>query len=685
MRRHKSGILARWYETQFNPERLRRFPVSGTDNLHREAAVVEFLTPLFALLAAYFETSESRFRDVYLNERLRYAPHREDPAVRLAFFSEVIPPDEAAILNIVSAEIRESLQQSLRDMHASLLAHGSSEPVNLLALGDCLMTELRAFLPAQCRVQGIDLEMRELYFSAVNRMGISTEDVTRFLKANRMDLIGLSFLTYEGLPLYSALLREAGTLTGSQINERVTVLVKSIREFIMALRDFTDAPFLLHNASGLPLTRWRKHMGFLPPLSRRRRRVLEVLNRSIRELADHTANTILIDEWAIASERGHREMARAVIPARIAKHAHFHTAHFGRYLAEMYADIVRSFRGLRKAKVLLVDFDGTLWDGVMAEGGVNHHHDRQKLLRQLKEGGMLLVAVSKNNPSNVRWNEMTLQQSDFALMKITWNPKVQSIREAADVLDLGVDSFAFIDDNPAECDLVRTQVPGVQVLDARDAYTWRSMERLLAFPNTRETEEARARTEQYRTQAARREALVYAIDYPAMMASLEMKVRFGTASRRRLDRVGELIQRTNQFNTTTIRYSKAELQALLQSSRHAIYFGDVSDKFGNLGIVAVVIIERRNDEVVFDSFVMSCRAMGFGLEQLMLRMVMDSERSATRYVGRFIATDRNSPASTLYTDAGFVQRTNTEWVTEATSVRPGIPSWISVVQADSAP
>jgi FkbH-like protein len=681
LRKHETAVLNRWYETQFDAQRLRHFQIAGADRMTRSTASREFLIPLFRLLLAYIKTGECRFRDVYLNERLRYAPHREDPAIRKAFFEEVIPPDECAILDIIELELRDSVREVLLDLHATLLAGPGGAPVNLLAVGDCLMTELRAFLLARCREEGIHLDMRELYFSASAGNGISTQDITRYLQSNRMDVIALSFLTYQGLPLYPALLREAENLSASEADNRVTVIVKAIRQFVTDLREFTDAPFLLHNASGLPLSRWRKHLPLLPPLSARSQVLLELLNTAIQDLAQHTPNVILVDEHAIAVDRGHRNSARPIIPRKIAAGAHFHPSHFGQYLAETYTDILRSFRDLRKAKVLFLDFDGTLWDGLMAEGSVNQYHDRQQLLRRLKDGGMLLVAISKNNSSVLRWSEMTLQPTDFALMKVNWNPKVQSIREAADVLDLGLDSFVFIDDNPAERELVRTQVPAVCVLDAHDPYTWHSMERLLCFPNTRETEEARVRTEIYRTQAARREALVHAVDYPAMMASLEMTVRFGKASTAELARVSELIQRTNQFNTTTIRYTKAELRALLHDPLHALYFADVSDKFGNLGIVAIVIVERHDGEVIFDSVVMSCRAMGFGLEQLMLCLVMHSE-AAVRYVGRFIPTDRNSPAATLYAEAGFRQTSETQWTIDAGADLPEGPSWFSVDYVD---
>ena len=199
---------------------------------------------------------------------MRYAPHREDPAILRGFLKKY-SSDEAAILEIVRPEkLCDRVQKLLCNLHAVLLADPSGDAVNLLAIGDCLMWELRAFLLAQCRSAGIHLDMRELYFSASAGKGISTQDVTRFLQSNRIDVVALSFLTYEGLPLYpAALLREAGYLSASEIDSRVTAIIKAMREFIAGLREVTDAPFLLHNASGLPLSRWRKHLPLLPPLT----------------------------------------------------------------------------------------------------------------------------------------------------------------------------------------------------------------------------------------------------------------------------------------------------------------------------------------------------------------------------------------------------------------------------------
>jgi len=368
------------------------------------------------------------------------------------------------------------------------------------------------------------------------------------------------------------------------------------------------------------------------------------------------------------------------VPHQVSRRAYFHTSRFGEPLADAYAEVLTSYRDLRKAKVLLVDFDNTLWDGVMADGPVQQRLEGQKLLRRLKDAGMLLVALSKNDPKNIRWDEMALEPADFAVMKINWNLKVQSIQEAADELDLGIDSFVVIDDSDQERALIATRFPKLRTLDPRRPETWASLERLLRFPNTRETEESRSRTELYRAQAQRRRAQADAaeVDYPAMMASLGLRVRFRKAASADLDRLTELVQRTNQFNTTTLRYTKRELTTFMSSPAHDVYTAEVIDRFGSFGLVAVVVIGRSASEITFENFVMSCRAMGFGLEQAFLRLILDAEAQATRAVGRFVPTDRNAPSARLFADNGFVQVDATTWVLDDRSRAPSVPAWIEV-------
>lgn len=675
-------ILDRWYDNQFDADRLGRYSLEDAQRVERADAREHFLKPMLGLLLAYLETGEERYRDVYLDERLRFAPHRADPKTRRAFFAEVLPADEEAIASYAgSAGAQRAVRRALAAAHAPLLEAVSKDAIKLLAVGDCLLNEVRVFLRPRCAAKNIALDMRCVYFSAAMGKELSAQEVDSAMAETRFDMFTFSFFTYEGLPPYTALLREADELSEAQIASRVQGLISLVEGYLTKLREKTDAPFILHNVSGLPLTRYRKYLPVLAPLSRGRRMVIDQLNEGLRQVAEGMTNVLLLDERDAAIRFGIRKATRPAVPRSMSRGAYFHTARFGEPLADAYMEILESFRDLRKAKVLLIDFDNTLWDGVMADGAVAHRKESQQLLRRLKDAGMLLVALSKNDPKNIRWDEMHLKPEDFALLKISWNLKAQGISEAAAELDLGIDSFVLIDDSAQERELVTSQHPKVRALDPTKPGTWTSLERLMRFPNTRDTEESRQRTAMYRAQAERRREQAEAgekMDYPSMMASLGLRVKFGRATPKELDRLTELVQRTNQFNTTTIRYTKNELASLMSSAEHGVYTAEVVDKFGSFGTVAVIILSRKADEITIDSFVMSCRAMGFGLEQAFLRLVLDEEKQARRAFGRFVPTDRNQPCARVFADNGFRSADENNWLLDHGDDRPVVPAWIAV-------
>lgn len=682
----RSEIISRWYASHFKPERLKKYAIEGVGNIDRAEMERVFLTPLLNLLIEYLRTDAKVFKDIYLDERLRYAPHKASPEVRKSFFQELLQEDVSILLDGMETGSQnvKMLQAQLNELHFPLLTEPSGNPLRLLAIGDCLMNEVRVFLPSRCRSVGIELDMRCLYFSAVLGKALSTEQIVSFLEKTPVDLIAVSFLSYEGLPLYRSLMLEAHALSQEETARRISGLVSIMRSFLEDLRTYTDAPFLLHNVSGLPLKKWRKRLGFLAPFSSAQQSVLGALNSAIEEMAMNTTNCLIIDEARVATEKGYRQCEMSAVPNHIAARALFHTSQFGAFLSVTYANILRSYQAMKKAKVLLIDFDNTLWDGVMADGPVTHHLDRQQLLRTLKDSGILLVAVSKNDPQNIRWSEMTLVPDDFVLQKISWEPKVSSIQEVASELDLGLDSFILIDDSPEERGLVFSQLPKVRTLDSHDLFTWQSLNLLLQFPNTKQTEEARSRTALYRARAQRREKLNPQLDYPAMMASLGLCAKIGRGRPEDLDRISELVQRTNQFNTTTIRYSKANLESFIKSPAHRVYVAELSDKFGTLGLVASVILEVQDNAAIFESFVMSCRAMGFGLEHLMLSHILNELNEVSRFVGRFIQTDRNNPAMFLFSEAGFKAEGPHEWILMNGEPKPKGPAWFSVTPRDAS-
>jgi FkbH-like protein len=634
-----------------------------------------YLAPLARLFLGAIRGSTNH-RAVYLDERMRCLPGDLDAAGRAGLLSRRLDYEAEAVAAAFAGPglPRSAILAAFHALHADL-TRSAADGFRLLLVGDCVFVETRAFAQQRARETGLDLAVEHVFFSA--KQGVfSIDDVLVSIRRAAPDLIGLSLFSFEGIPPYVALMRDAYRLSDAALEARVSGLVDLLGDAIDGIRALTDAPIAIHNAGGLPIAKLRRQLPLLPALSRGERRVTALIARKIAELAGSRDNTLVIDEVALVrDEGGHRAAGRPVFAAADVPNGAAHTSQFGPILAESYLGLIRDVQVLGRAKVLLVDFDNTLWSGVMAEGPVKHDLAGQRLLKRLREAGILLVALSKNSPDSIRWDEMVLGRDDFVLHKISWQPKPDGVSQAVAELDLAASAFVLLDDNPAERALVTESVPGVQALDPAQPETWLALERWLSFPSTKRTDEARRRTELYREAAERRRAMAGVHDYAAMMGSLGLRLGFRRAGRGDTERLLELTQRTNQFNTTTNRRSAADLAALAASDAHAIYVASLSDRFGSLGVVALAIIERRPDAVVFDSVIMSCRAMGFGLEYALLRRVIDHEPAAS-YRGLFVPSPRNSPAAGLFEGAGFTQ-TDGEWVLPTDATLPVVPAWFA--------
>jgi FkbH-like protein len=638
----------------------------------------QYLSPLARLMVGALRGSATH-RAVYLDERTRYLATDLDATDRVGLLRDQLARESEALHDLLGSEqLRpEAIARILQRLHRPLTRKTAQKPIRLLLVGDCIFTETRAFIQDLGWHQNIDLEFEHTYFSAAQGV-FSIDDTLTSIRGFSPDLIGLSLFSFEGVPPYTALLRDAAGLSSAELNARVTSLVDLLGGALDIIRSATDAPILLHNACGLPLHGFRRRIRWLPPLSRVAQNVVNMISGKIAELGAAHENILLIDEPEIADAAGGlHKCCRPLFTSRDIPKAVFHTSHFGPVLAKHYFEVIEAYQVLGKAKVLLVDFDNTLWAGVMADGPVEHNFEAQRLLKRLKEAGILLVALSKNDPSNIRWSEMALTADDFVLHKIGWQPKPEGVSQAISELDLAATSFVLLDDNPAERALVTEQVPGVRALDPTQPDSWRALERWLAFPSTKATEEARRRTELYREAAERRRSMEGVHDYARMMRSLELRLGFRRAKTSDLERLLELSQRTNQFNTTTRRRSAAEIKRLLSSDSHGVYVATLADRFGKLGVIAVAVVERASDQrVIFDSVIMSCRAMGYGVEQALLRKVIDNEPAAS-YIGIFVPTERNGPAAELFQANGFRRSDLDRWVLEDSNLAPVVPPWFT--------
>ena len=635
-----------------------------------------YLYPLARLLIGGLR-DRSPHRAVYLDERLRYLPSGLDLAERTEFLSKRLATEAEAISDLAAGSVEpQATCDLLADLHRPLTTAPAGDPLRLLFIGDAIFTEIRAFLVASELTHGRQLDIEHLTWGMVSHTGLSMEHVTDALTRRPPAAIGLSLFSFEAIAPYARLLNQAHRLSQSQIQATVADLIRLLQKAVSGIREVTDAPIFLHNACGLPLDRLRRRIRWLPAQDRGRKRVFRELTEQTAALVAASENVIDVDEVSlVAANGGLRSCAERLFRPDDVPDAVFHPTRFGPVLAGRYATALAAVRTLGRAKAVLVDFDNTLWAGVMAEGAVVHDVRAQRLLKRLREAGVLLVALSKNNPGDIRWNEMELTPDDFALRKIGWQPKAHSAAEAVAELDLSARSFVLLDDNPAERAMVTEAIPQIVALDPAEPQTWQLLEMWLALPSTQQTPEAQRRTEMYREAAARRQALTGGGDFGQMMASLHTSADFRRARKSDLDRLAELIQRTSQFNTTTKRRTRSEISALLQSSSHGVYVSSFKDRFGDLGLVAAVIVERAADQlVIFDSVIMSCRAIGFCLEQLLVRRTLEAE-PARAYRGLITPTERNAPSAGLFRHMGFTETSPGVWELESGAQVLDVPEW----------
>lgn len=331
-------------------------------------------------------------------------------------------------------------------------------------------------------------------------------------------------------------------------------------------------------------------------------------------------------------------------------------------VVEAYAQIIRTDLRARR-KVVVLDADNTLWGGVLGEDGPEGvvldqeypgigYHIFQTQLAHLRSLGYLLAVVTKNNERDFlelfERRSMPLKLSDFVVYRSNWKEKSENIADIAAELNLGLDSFVFIDDNPFEIEEVRSRLPGVECWLFPKGSPDAAMGLLsgvssLRAPTT--TAEDLVKTEQYRTEAERKALKNSSGSLEQYLQSLDIEVGVSLNDPSHIGRIAQLTNKTNQFNLTTRRYTDSDIAAFMKSGR--VYDFRVVDRFGDLGIVGVVIVI--DDEI--DTFLVSCRALGRKIEAGMLRFVADRASKPLRSTYR--RTPKSEMVSHFFDENGF--------------------------------
>jgi amino acid adenylation domain-containing protein/FkbH-like protein len=338
-----------------------------------------------------------------------------------------------------------------------------------------------------------------------------------------------------------------------------------------------------------------------------------------------------------------------------------HIPYTGEYFIALATFVARRIAALAKPqfKVIALDCDNTLWKGICGEDGATGvkitpaHRQLQEMLVRQHDGGVLLCLCSKNNPTDVEAvfkanPDMPLQERHIVTSRVNWEPKSANLCALAEELKLGLDSFLFIDDSPMECAEVRTNCPAVLALQLPQdsAELLHFTQHVWAFDRLKTTAESKHRTAQYRENKARDEELRQAENLDQFIASLRLEVDVAEMQTHELDRVAELIQRTNQFNLTAIRRHATQLQALLAQGQLRCLVARVRDRFGDYGLVGALLFRETAEALDVDTFVLSCRVLGRGVEHRIVRECgrIAREANLSWLVLRCRETARNAPA-----------------------------------------
>ncbi len=341
-------------------------------------------------------------------------------------------------------------------------------------------------------------------------------------------------------------------------------------------------------------------------------------------------------------------------------------------LARSVAAIIKAIYGKNK-KCLVLDLDNTLWGGVIGDDGLQNlvlgrdhpqgeaYLDFQRYVKELKGRGIILAVCSKNDAETAKEGfvhpDSVLKLEDFSAFKANWNTKPENLREIAAELNIGLDSMVFVDDNPAERAIVMEQLPEVSVpeLGANVSSYAEALERERYFEVNRLVAEDLSRAAYYSLNAQREAAAGSFQEYGDFLDSLEMTAEIGLFNPLYLERITQLINKTNQFNLTTRRYASAEVEAIGRSPLHVGIYGRLADRFGDNGLVSLVIGRISGETLEVDLWAMSCRVLKREMELSMFDALVEEclARGVRKIIGVYVPSKKNRMVEGHYAGLGF--------------------------------
>jgi FkbH-like protein len=399
-----------------------------------------------------------------------------------------------------------------------------------------------------------------------------------------------------------------------------------------------------------------------------RARVIHTLNLELWDAAQQ-ARVAVLDVEQLAAATGKRNWSD---PGMWIAAKQYPTTDAVPLLTRNLAALVRAVCGLT-SKCAVLDLDGTLWGGVIGEDGLDGirlggdaegeaYTAFHQYLLGLRRRGIPLAVCSKNNEDDARsvfrrHPETVLKEDDFAVFLANWEPKPDNLKNIAAMLNIGVDSLVFLDDNPVERNLVRRELPDVEVPELPDdpARYAEALHATYLFESLSLTDEDRRRADTYRDNVLRTELAEGSTNLDDYLVSLRMKVDLRPFDETNLPRIVQLINKTNQFSVTTRRTTASEAMAWIQDPACYTQFMRLQDRFGDSGVTGAMVAVREGETLRIVNWLMSCRVLGRRIENLMLASLMRHARraGAAAVIGEYLPTAKNGQTADLFDRFGF--------------------------------
>ena len=528
--------------------------------------------------------------------------------------------------------------------------------VKVALLGDTATQFLATAIKGVAVQRGLNIEMFEADYSQVERQLL---DTTSELYEFNADYIVVFHSSHKLLSTYNKLPVEKQHLLAASRLDFVSSLSKMVKSRII----YFNYPEIDDSVYGSYSNKVESSFTYQ----------IRKLNYQLMDISIKNTNLFICDVAAIQNKVGRDVMFH---PAVYIGSEMVFSIDVLPYIAGRTMDIICAVEGKFK-KCLILDLDNTVWGGIVGDDGyekleLGHElgigkafTEFQEWALKLKNRGIILAVCSKNNEDTAKepfekHPEMVLRLKDIAVFIANWENKADNIRRIQSILNIGFDSIVFLDDNPFERNMVRENLPDVTVpeLPEDPAQYLEYLYSLNLFETATHSHTDAERTKHYQVEAERAATQTSFANEADFLQSLDMKSEVTPFNSFNTPRVSQLSQRSNQFNLRTVRYTEAEVELMSKDEDSHTFSFTLTDKFGDNGLICVVILKKKDDETAFiDTWFMSCRVLKRGMENFTLNTIVEYARGKgfKNIMGEYIPTSKNSMVQNHYTQLGFIE------------------------------